>query len=39
MEHLSYAYGKNHYLEDPDLRAVLAHFWPEARDREAELAD
>ncbi|WP_457633276.1 acyl-CoA dehydrogenase family protein [Oceanithermus desulfurans] len=39
MEHLSYAYGKNHYLEDPDLRAVLAHFWPEAREREAELAD
>ena len=39
MEHLSYAYGTNHYRLDVELRDLLAHYWPEAREREAELAD
>jgi len=26
--HLSYAYGANHWHLDPDLPAVLRHFWP-----------
>ncbi len=38
MEAISYAYGKNHYRADPELRDVLAAFWPEAKDREEELA-
>jgi len=37
MEHISYAYGQNHYLKDPELKALLPHFWPEARDHAAEL--
>ncbi len=28
MEHLSYAYGTNHFDRDSDLQAVLKHFWP-----------
>lgn len=27
MEHQSYAYGKNHWLLDPDLPALLQHYW------------
>lgn len=27
MEHQSYAYGKNHWLLDPDLPVVLGHYW------------
>ena len=38
MHNLSYAYGKNHYREDPELRTILQAFWPEARDAEEELA-
>ena len=37
MRHISYAYGQNHYLLDPELKALLPHFWPEARDHAAEL--
>lgn len=29
MEHLSYAYGTNHFECDPELQAALRHFWPE----------
>lgn len=29
MEHQSYAYGKNHYILDPDLEPVLSVYWPE----------
>ncbi|GAB1858797.1 hypothetical protein MHTCC0001_36410 [Flavobacteriaceae bacterium MHTCC 0001] len=36
MEWISYAYGKNHYEADPELRDLLRHFWPGAGDREAE---
>ena len=37
VEWISYAYGKNHYEADPELRDLLRHFWPGAGDREAEL--
>lgn len=30
MRYESYAYGRNHYLLDPDLEAILTHAWPEA---------
>lgn len=29
MEHISYAYGSNHFLRDRDLGVVLGHMWPE----------
>lgn len=29
MNQISYAYGTNHFDADPDLQAVLRHFWPE----------
>ncbi|MEJ2666790.1 MAG: acyl-CoA dehydrogenase family protein [Deinococcales bacterium] len=38
MEFQSYAYGTNHWLADPDLRAVLERVWPEVTAHEAELA-
>lgn len=28
MRYQSYAYGQNHWERDPDLRHVLAHYWP-----------
>jgi len=28
MRHQSYAYGHDHFALDPDLPAVLSHFWP-----------
>ncbi|MDI3317596.1 MAG: acyl-CoA dehydrogenase family protein [Bacillota bacterium] len=31
MRFQSYAYGRNHFTLDPDLQAVLRHFWPDAR--------
>lgn len=37
VEWISYAYGKDHYEADPELRDLLRHFWPGAGDREAEL--
>ncbi len=37
MEHLSYAYGLNHWEADPDLGWVLAQYWPEYRSAESEL--
>jgi len=27
MNHISYAYGQNHFTEDHDLQAVLKHYW------------
>lgn len=29
LEHISYAWGKNHWRIDPDLPQVLRHYWPE----------
>lgn len=37
MEFQSYAYGKNHWLLEPDLRAVLGCFWPAYPQYEDEL--
>jgi len=28
MRHQSYAYGHDHFGLDPDLPAILSHFWP-----------
>ncbi|MGH8127134.1 MAG: acyl-CoA dehydrogenase family protein [Gammaproteobacteria bacterium] len=28
FEYISYAWGKNHWTLDPDLRHVLSHYWP-----------
>ena len=28
FEHISYAWGQNHWLLDPDLPHVLRHYWP-----------
>lgn len=37
MDFQSYAYGKNHWQLDPDLKAVLQYYWPECVEYEAEL--
>lgn len=37
MEFQSYAYGKNHYLLDADLHALLRSLWPEFPQHAAEL--
>ena len=38
MNFQSYAYGKNHWLLDPDLKPILQYYWPEFPQHEAELA-
>ncbi len=37
MEHISYAYGKNHFQLDEDLQAVLAHHWKRFAEHRPEL--
>lgn len=37
MQYQSYAYGKNHWLVEPDLRAILNSYWPDLPQHEAEL--
>ncbi|HEX5314281.1 MAG TPA: acyl-CoA dehydrogenase family protein [Gammaproteobacteria bacterium] len=37
MEHISYAYGENHWARDPDLPAVLARYWPQWRSAKEDL--
>ncbi len=37
MRFQSYIHGKNHYTLDPDLRVVLAHYWPHLADHEDDL--
>jgi alkylation response protein AidB-like acyl-CoA dehydrogenase len=37
LEHISYAYGKNHWTLDPDLAVVLRHFWPDWGEARADL--
>lgn len=37
MQYQSYAYGRNHWDLDPDLRHVLARWWPASREHEPEL--
>ncbi len=36
MEYQSYAYGKNHWLLEPDLKPLLRSYWPEVEDLEDE---
>ncbi|MEJ2597473.1 MAG: acyl-CoA dehydrogenase family protein [Anaerolineales bacterium] len=38
MQYQSYAYGKNHWSLDPDLKSVLQRNWPGLAGHEAELA-
>ena len=38
MQFQSYAYGKNHYELDPDLKVLLRHYWPEYAQHERALA-
>ncbi|MGH8427112.1 MAG: acyl-CoA dehydrogenase family protein [Gammaproteobacteria bacterium] len=37
FEHISYAWGKNHWLIDPDLPNVLRHYWPQWKSARADL--
>ena len=37
FEHISYAWGKNHWLIDPDLPHVLRHYWPQWESARADL--
>ena len=37
MEFQSYAYGLNHWLLEPDLKAILGCYWPEYRQHAGEL--
>ncbi|MBX6395374.1 MAG: acyl-CoA dehydrogenase family protein [Alicyclobacillaceae bacterium] len=37
MRYQSYAYGRNHWKEDPDLQAILTHYWPAWTEHAAEL--
>ncbi len=39
MNHRSYAYGKNHWLLDPDLRPILSKHWPKWGEHEQTLID
>lgn len=39
MEHRSYAYGKNHWLLDADLRPILSKHWPQWGEHEQTLID
>ena len=39
MEYQSYAYGKNHYLLDPDLKSILRRVWPDYLNHENELVE
>lgn len=38
MKHQSYAYGKNHWLLDPDLKPILSQYWTGLPEHEAELS-
>ncbi len=37
MRFQSYIYGKNHYLLDPDLKAILSYYWPALAKHESDL--
>jgi len=39
MNYQSYAYGKNHWLLEPDLRLILNRYWKGLPDHEQELTD
>lgn len=37
MQYQSYAYGKNHWLLEPDLSAILKQYWPDLPNHTADL--
>ena len=37
MQYQSYAYGKNHWLLEPDLGAILGQYWPDLPNHTADL--
>ncbi len=39
MDHISYAYGQNHFTADGDLQAVLRRYWADYDAKQAELTD
>ena len=39
MHYQSYAYGKNHWQLDPDLKPILARYWKDLSDHEQALID
>jgi alkylation response protein AidB-like acyl-CoA dehydrogenase len=39
MNYQSYAYGKNHWLLEPDLKFILQHYWKDFADHEPALID
>ncbi len=39
MHYQSYIYGKNHWLLEPDLKAILSRYWPDLTLHEAALID
>ena len=39
MNFQSYAYGKNHWSLDPDLKVILGQYWPALPEHEKELSD
>ena len=39
MQYQSYLYGKNHWLLDPDLKAILGKYWPDLPRQEASLIE
>ena len=39
MQFQSYAYGRNHWLLEPDLPAVLARYWPSYQEHQDEFED
>ncbi len=39
MEYQSYICGKNHWLLEPDLKAILSQYWPDLPRHEPSLID
>jgi hypothetical protein len=39
MKYQSYTYGKNHWLLEPDLKAILARYWRDFPAHESELLE
>ncbi|PWI58720.1 acyl-CoA dehydrogenase family protein [Sulfoacidibacillus thermotolerans] len=39
MNHISYAYGQNHFALDDDLQIILQHYWPEFAAHKKELIE
>lgn len=39
MNHISYAYGKNHFTQDHDLQVILKHYWSDYAEHQTELQE